>query len=52
MTINNEKAENRGDIRMVSKSNATRKSAKTKEEELRGIEQEELHEKLTEIANS
>ena len=36
---------------MVSKSNAMRKSAKTKEEELRGIEQE-LQEKLTEIANS
>ena len=51
MTIEyDEKAENWGDIRMVSKSNAMRKSAKTKEE-LRGIEQE-LQEKLTEIANS
>ena len=46
-----EKAENWWDIRMVSKSNATRKLAKTKEEELRGIEQE-LQEKLTKIANS
>ena len=34
-----------------TKSNAMRKSAKTKEEELRGIEQE-LREKLVEIENS